>query len=80
MVRRPAKLQLILLRVWRATRKNDTTKTRLSPKRRQDHLFQGPAIDILRTNEFTGGEYTTSFLAEMEGRLPALAALVEAAS
>jgi acetyl-CoA carboxylase biotin carboxylase subunit len=41
---------------------------------------QGLAIDILRTNEFTGGEYTTSFLAEMEGRLPALAAPVEAAS
>jgi acetyl-CoA carboxylase biotin carboxylase subunit len=31
------------------------------------------AIDVLRTDEFAGGEYSTSFLAEMEGRLPALA-------
>ena len=34
---------------------------------------RGLAIDILRSDEFGSGEYTTSFLAEMEGRLPALA-------
>jgi acetyl-CoA carboxylase biotin carboxylase subunit len=32
------------------------------------------ALDILRSAEFAGGDYSTSFLAEMEGRLPALAA------
>jgi acetyl-CoA carboxylase biotin carboxylase subunit len=32
------------------------------------------ALDILRSPEFASGEYSTSFLAEMEGRLPALAA------
>jgi acetyl-CoA carboxylase biotin carboxylase subunit len=32
------------------------------------------ALDILRSPEFGSGEYSTSFLAEMEGRLPALAA------
>jgi acetyl-CoA carboxylase, biotin carboxylase subunit len=32
------------------------------------------AIDVLRTDVFASGEYSTSFLAEMEGRLPALAA------
>jgi len=30
------------------------------------------AIDILRSREFQGGDYSTSYLAEMEGRLPAL--------
>ncbi|MBA2385429.1 MAG: acetyl-CoA carboxylase biotin carboxylase subunit, partial [Actinobacteria bacterium] len=35
---------------------------------------QALAVDILRSEEFVSGEYTTSFLAEMEGRLPALAA------
>jgi hypothetical protein len=29
-------------------------------------------LDILRSAEFESGEYSTSFLAEMEGRLPAL--------
>ena len=33
---------------------------------------RGLALDILRSAEFAGGEYSTSFLAEMEGRLPAL--------
>jgi acetyl-CoA carboxylase, biotin carboxylase subunit len=33
------------------------------------------ALDILRSAEFRSGEYSTSFLAEMEGRLPALAAV-----
>ena len=33
------------------------------------------ALDILRSPEFASGEYSTSFLAEMEGRLPALAAV-----
>ena len=28
------------------------------------------ALDILRTEEFASGDYTTSFLDEMEGRLP----------
>jgi len=32
------------------------------------------ALDILRSPEFASGEYSTSFLAEMERRLPALAA------
>jgi acetyl-CoA carboxylase biotin carboxylase subunit len=32
------------------------------------------ALDILRSPEFASGDYSTSFLAEMEGRLPALAA------
>jgi acetyl-CoA carboxylase biotin carboxylase subunit len=32
------------------------------------------ALDILRSAEFAGGDYSTSFLEEMEGRLPALAA------
>jgi acetyl-CoA carboxylase biotin carboxylase subunit len=31
------------------------------------------ALDILRSDEFGSGEYSTSFLEEMEGRLPALA-------
>ncbi len=31
------------------------------------------ALDILRSEEFRGGVYSTSFLDEMEGRLPALA-------
>ena len=35
---------------------------------------RGLALDILRSAEFAGGEYSTSFLGEMEGRLPALAA------
>jgi acetyl-CoA carboxylase, biotin carboxylase subunit len=38
---------------------------------------RGLALDILRSPEFGSGEYSTSFLAEMEGRLPALAASVE---
>ena len=38
---------------------------------------RGLALDILRSSEFGSGEYSTSFLAEMEGRLPALAATVE---
>ncbi|MSO95249.1 MAG: acetyl-CoA carboxylase biotin carboxylase subunit [Thermoleophilia bacterium] len=32
------------------------------------------ALDILRSREFRGGDYSTSYLAEMEGRLPALSA------
>ena len=32
------------------------------------------ALDILRSQEFAEGDYSTSFLQEMEGRLPALAA------
>ncbi|MDX6513488.1 MAG: acetyl-CoA carboxylase, biotin carboxylase subunit, partial [Gaiellaceae bacterium] len=32
------------------------------------------AIDIVSSDEFRSGEYSTSFLAEAEGRLPALAA------
>ena len=32
------------------------------------------ALDILRSPEFAAGDYSTSFLEEMEGRLPALAA------
>ncbi len=35
---------------------------------------RGLALDILRSAEFAGGDYSTSFLAEMEGRLPALTA------
>ena len=35
---------------------------------------RGLALDILRSAEFGSGEYSTSFLAEMEGRLPALTA------
>ena len=31
------------------------------------------ALDILRSSEFVAGEYSTSFLEEMEERLPALA-------
>jgi acetyl-CoA carboxylase biotin carboxylase subunit len=34
---------------------------------------RGLALDILLSPEFGTGEYSTSFLAEMEGRLPALA-------
>lgn len=34
---------------------------------------RGLALDILRSGEFASGEYSTSFLAEMEERLPALA-------
>jgi acetyl-CoA carboxylase biotin carboxylase subunit len=34
---------------------------------------RGLALDILRSPEFGSGVYSTSFLAEMEGRLPALA-------
>ena len=30
------------------------------------------AIDILRSREFKGGDYSTSYLAEMEGRLPSM--------
>ena len=30
------------------------------------------AIDILRSREFRGGDYSTSYLAEMEGRLPSI--------
>ncbi len=30
------------------------------------------AIDILRSREFRGGDYSTSYLAEMEGRLPSM--------
>jgi len=32
----------------------------------------GLAIDILRSREFRGGDYSTSYLAEMEGRLPSM--------
>jgi acetyl-CoA carboxylase biotin carboxylase subunit len=32
------------------------------------------AIDILRSREFKGGDYSTSYLAEMEGRLPSTSA------
>ncbi len=32
------------------------------------------ALDILRSAEFRGGTYSTSYLAEMEGRLPSLSA------
>ena len=32
----------------------------------------GLAIDVLRSREFRGGDYSTSYLAEMEGRLPSL--------
>jgi acetyl-CoA carboxylase biotin carboxylase subunit len=32
------------------------------------------ALDILRSDEFVSGDYSTSYLEEMEGRLPALAA------
>jgi acetyl-CoA carboxylase biotin carboxylase subunit len=32
------------------------------------------AMDVLRSDEFASGRYSTSFLAEAEGRLPALAA------
>ena len=32
------------------------------------------AIDILRSREFRGGRYSTSYLAEMEGRLPSMLA------
>ena len=35
---------------------------------------RGLALDILRSAEFASGEYSTGFLGEMEGRLPALAA------
>jgi acetyl-CoA carboxylase biotin carboxylase subunit len=35
---------------------------------------RGLALEILRSREFGSGEYSTSFLAEMEGRLPALTA------
>jgi len=35
---------------------------------------RGLALDILRSAEFAAGQYSTSFLAEMEGRLPALTA------
>jgi acetyl/propionyl-CoA carboxylase alpha subunit len=31
------------------------------------------AIDVLRSREFTSGAYSTSYLEEMEGRLPSLA-------
>ncbi len=42
---------------------------------------RGLALDILRSEEFAGGVYSTSFLDEMEGRLPALGAVpVEAVS
>jgi acetyl-CoA carboxylase biotin carboxylase subunit len=34
----------------------------------------GLALDILRSAEFAAGDYSTTFLGEMEGRLPALAA------
>ncbi len=34
---------------------------------------RGLALDILRSEEFASGEYSTSFLAEMDERLPALA-------
>ncbi len=34
------------------------------------------AIDILRSREFRGGDYSTSYLAEMEGRLPSMFAEV----
>jgi acetyl-CoA carboxylase biotin carboxylase subunit len=34
------------------------------------------ALDVLRSREFTGGDYSTSYLAEMEGRLPSLSAEV----
>jgi acetyl-CoA carboxylase biotin carboxylase subunit len=34
----------------------------------------GLALDILRSAEFVAGDYSTTFLGEMEGRLPALAA------
>ena len=30
------------------------------------------ALDILRSPEFQGGDYSTSYLAEMEGRLPSM--------
>jgi acetyl-CoA carboxylase biotin carboxylase subunit len=30
------------------------------------------ALDILRSREFRGGSYSTSYLAEMEGRLPSM--------
>ena len=30
------------------------------------------AIDVLRSREFRGGDYSTSYLAEMEGRLPSM--------
>ena len=30
------------------------------------------ALDILRSPEFRGGNYSTSYLAEMEGRLPSM--------
>ena len=34
---------------------------------------KGLALDILRSSEFQGGEYSTSYLEEMEDRLPSLA-------
>jgi acetyl-CoA carboxylase biotin carboxylase subunit len=36
---------------------------------------RGLALDILRSDEFVSGVYSTSFLDEMEGRLPSLAAV-----
>jgi len=33
---------------------------------------RGLALDILRSREFRGGDYSTSYLAEMEGRLPSM--------
>ena len=36
---------------------------------------RGLALDILRSTEFVSGEYSTSFLEEMVGRLPALEAV-----
>ena len=41
---------------------------------------RGLALDILRSTEFGTGVYSTSFLDEMEGRLPSLAAAVEVTS
>ena len=40
---------------------------------------QALALDILHSPEFAGGDYSTSFLEEMVGSLPALTA-AEAAS
>jgi acetyl-CoA carboxylase biotin carboxylase subunit len=34
---------------------------------------RGLALDILRSPEFAGGDYSTSTLAELAGRLPSLA-------
>jgi acetyl-CoA carboxylase biotin carboxylase subunit len=63
--------------VWDETRPRAITRTLRALSEldvRGVRTTRDAAMDVLRSDEFASGRYSTSFLAEAEGRLPALAA------